>query len=483
MMKGSVLLDDTSLAGENGGRSSSSMEMKAASPGQSLRPKRGLARLGGTLPLFFLLGLLVCVPLGLQAQEDILPGKDVPLPSDGPMDFTRSVKVCLRQSPALTGSSLEIDLRRLDESDARFAFIPSFSLRTLYYVNQPANETDRPYSISFVTETYNPIENYFSLQARKVLTQMGILAHLQVISDFLERLGMGFLELEALDGMMALQREIEGVAERNLAYTRTRLDSGGVSGLDVQLAERELEAARLEAGKLELAGATILEGLGGMMGFGGEHALMLNWENAREQVLGQFDPERVSLDEARGNSFELRIQALKRELQEKNITLAYTRFLPTFVWGVQTTDPFSVTEERGLFFSVGLELPIWDGLKRYHNVSRQKTILRQVEAEGKSKELGFDGKWSAARRKLEQSTAGLRMARSQESLAELKERQTTIGYNAGRLPLSSLAADRRALLESRKSVLSQALERDKAALAIRNLSGDLVRKYVDTSPY
>jgi hypothetical protein len=483
MMKGSVYLDDFSLAGGSGGGGSSSMVMKAAAPGRPSKRKRGLVRLGRPLLLYFFLGLLISVPLGSRAQEDILPGKDVPLLFDGPMDFTRSVKVSLRQAPGLTGSSLEIDLRRLDESDARFAFIPSFSLRTLYYLNQPENEADRPYSIHFVTETYNPVENYFSLQARKVLTQMGILAHLQVISDFLERLGMGFLELEALDRMMALQREIEGVAEQNLAYTRTRLDSGGVSGLDVQLAERELEVARLEAGKLELARATILEGLGGMMGFGGEHALMLSWENAREQVLGQFDPERVSLDEARGNSFELRIQMLKRELQEKNITLAYTRFLPTFIWGVQTTDPFSANDERGLFFSVGLELPIWDGLKRYHNVSRQKTILKQFEAEGKSKDLGFDGKWSAAHRKLEQSTAGLKMARSQESLAGLKERQTAIGYNAGRQPLSALAADRRALLESRKSVLSQALERDKAVLVIRNLSGDLVRKYVDTSPY
>ena len=470
------------IAGHDGENSSSLTATNAWSRKSRAVP-RGLRPSSLSVLLFVASWLCIAAPLASQAQEDILPGKDGPLPGAGSMNFTQSVRVALRESPNLTGSSLEIDLRRLDEADARFAFIPSFSLRTLYYLNQPENESDRPYSIHFVTETYNPIENYFSLQARKVLTQMGILAHLQVISDFLERLGMGFLELDALDHMMALQREIEGVAEQSLAFARTRLESGGVSGLDVQLAERELELARLETTRLESARATILDGLCGMMGLGAETATRLNWEAAREQVLGPFDPDGVSLDEARGNSFELRIQMLKRELQEKNVTLAYTRFLPTFVWGVQTTDPFSANDERGLFFSVGLELPIWDGLKRYHNVSRQKTILRQVEAEGKSKGLGFDGKWSAARRKLEQSAAGLKLARSQESLAELKERQTAISYNAGRQPLNALAADRRALLESRKNRLSQALEHDKAALVIRNLTGDLVRKYVDTSPY
>jgi outer membrane protein TolC len=427
--------------------------------------------------------LMILGAASARAQEDVLPGKDVPLGVDGPMDFTQAVRVSLRQSPNLTGSSLEIDLRRLDESDARFAFIPSFSLRTLYYLNQPDNDSDRPYSIHFVTETYNPVENYFSLQARKVLTQMGILAHLQVISDYLERLGMGFLELQALDRMIALQQESVRVAEQSVAYARTRLDSGGVSSLEVRLAEQDLEMASLETGKLMSARTTILEGISGMMGLGPMDLLPLDREDARGQVLGGFDPAGASLEDARRSSFELRIQMLKRELQEKNVTLAYTRFLPTFIWGVQTTDPFSANEERGLFFSVGLELPLWDGLKRYHNVSRQKTILKQYEVEGKSREVGLDARWSAARRKLEQSAAALRLAQSQQGVAELKERQTSISYNAGRQPLNVLASDRRTLLESRRNVLSQALEHDKAVLAIRNLSGDLIRTYVDTTPY
>jgi outer membrane protein TolC len=294
---------------------------------------------------------------------------------------------------------------------------------------------------------------------------------------------MGFLELQALERIMVVQKESMRLSEQNLVYVQTRLESGGVSGLDLRVAEQEMEQARLELSKLEAAEATILEGLRGMLGFGVYDALKFNWDNAREQVLENFKPDDITLEEAHRASFDLRIQALKRELQEKNVTLAYTRFLPTFIWGVQTTDPFSSTEERGLFFSVGLELPLWDGLKRYHNVSRQKTILRQYEAESKSKEVSFDSKWSAAQRKLEQTRASLKLAQSQQKVAELKERQTTISYNAGRQPLPTLAADRKALLESRKGVLSNALEHDKAVLVIRNLSGDLIRRYVDTTPY
>lgn len=430
--------------------------------------------------LLLFIGILFLSRLEVIAQDEVLPGADIPLVSS-PMDFRQCVKASLEGSPYLTTSSLDIDLKRLDEADALYSFIPSFSLRTSYYLNQPQNNTNRPYAIQFVTETYNPIENYFNLKARQFFTRIGILAHMQVISDFLQRLGTGFLELETLDRMASLQRDSMDLSEQAVIYARARLESGGGTSLDVRVAEQELELARIELSKIESARATILAGLANMIGPSAKDGLHPELNNSRDQVIDRFDPNGVTLEDARKNSFDLRIQALRRELQEKNITLAYTRFLPTFIWGVQTTDPFSANEERGLFFSVGFDLPLWDGLKRYHNISRQKTILRQYEAEGKTRDLDFDTRWSSAQRRLTDTTSAVKVSRSQQELTELKERQTAIGYNAGRLPLSTLLADRRALLDSRRNSLNQILEYDKAVLGIRNLSGDLIRNYVDTT--
>lgn len=423
---------------------------------------------------------LVLGGLEASAQDEVMPGRDVP-PVTGSLSFERCVKVSLKESPLLTSSSLDVDLRRLDESDAAFAFAPSFSLRTSYYLNQPQNDEGCPYAIQFVTETYNPIENYFNLRARQVLTRMGILAHLQVISDFLFRLGVGFLELDAVNRVLEVQKDVVRLSEDGLTFARVRLESGGGNVLDVRVAEQELEMARLELEKVESGRTTIVEGLRGMMGLTAEDGVSFDLQNVRQQVLGGFDPEGFTIEEARKASFELRIQALKRELQEKNITLSYARFLPTFIWGVQTTDPFSAREEKGLFFSVGFELPLWDGLKRVHNVSRQKIILRQVEKEGRSKGMDFDQKWNAARRQLSETAAGIRVARSQLDLVELRERQTAIGYHAGRLPLNVLLADRKALLDSRRKLLDQVLEHDKAVLAIRTLSGELIKSHVETT--
>jgi outer membrane protein TolC len=429
------------------------------------------------------LSLLACGAIQTHAQDEIVPGKDLPL-SRGRMDFAECVGFSLKESPVLTGSTVDIELRRLDESDSRYAFIPSFSLRTSYLINLPQTITNpdfRRYSYGFVTENYNPVEIYFNLRARQVLTRIGILAHFQVTSDFLQRLGAGFLELEALERISALQQESIGLAERGLDAVRSRLDVGGVSSLDAQIAEQDLQLARVELDKLVGARTTILEGIKSLMGIGNQETLSLELHNVREQVVGGFNPRSVTEVEARKSSFELRIQELKRELQEKNITLSYTRFLPVLTWGVQTTDPLSGEQESGLFFSVGFELPLWDGLKRYHNVLRQKQVMRQVDAEGKTKEISFETRWSAAQRGVADAAVGVEVAGTQKRLAELRERQVEIGYNAGRISAMDFLATRRTLLENQKALVRQSLEYDKAVLAVRALSGDLVRSYVDTT--
>ena len=121
------------------------------------------------------------------------------LSPSGTLNYEEGVRIALYQSPFLTKSSLEIDLRRLDETDSRYGLFPSIDFRTYYYVNRPTGITGPPYSLNFSTDpNYNPIASYFTLQAQKLATQVAILTHLKTISAGLERLGQLFLDLEFL---------------------------------------------------------------------------------------------------------------------------------------------------------------------------------------------------------------------------------------------------------------------------------------------
>jgi len=128
-------------------------------------------------------------------------------------------------------------------------------------------------------------------------------------------------------------------------------------------------------------------------------------------------------------------------------------------------------------------VPVWDGLKRIRNVSRQKAVLKQVSTDKDLKEIDLTDKWNTLQEDVRSAAANLKMAQSQEELARLKERQGEIRYQSGADTLPNWLAARKAILESHKSVAGKALEYDGMVLNLRQFSGDLGYSYVDPNSW
>ena len=160
------------------------------------------------------------------------------------------------------------------------------------------------------------------------------------------------------------------------------------------MATQELELAKNEQERLELTRKRTLTNLKTFLGLKPEQPVEFDLRDARRQVLGSFDPAAATLEQAKARSFELKILELKKELQGYNVTLAKTKVLPDLLFTTQTPDPLSVTSARGLYVGLGLQVPVWDGLKRIRNISRQKAILKQVGADKDVKEIDLTDKWN-----------------------------------------------------------------------------------------
>jgi outer membrane protein TolC len=433
------------------------------------------------LLILFAVSLFLNGSAGGQDQGPA-PADETP-PSVG--DFDACVRLALRQSPYLTKTSLEIEVKRLDETDSRFQMVPPVSFRTYYFVNRPTRQdlNPRAYSLQFVTDPYNPFEAYFTFQARKLITDMAIQAHLQIISDGLQRLGRIFLELESLGRLVSVQGDLLQVARQYLAYTEKRLSLGTGTSLEVKLAAQEMELVQAEKERLLASQRLLVENLRSFLGIKPSQEFTPDFKEARRQVLGQFDPAGVGLEQVMVRSHELKIQELKKQLQSYLITQAKTKLLPSILFGVQTPDPLSLTDARGLYFSVGLEVPVWDGFTRWRNITRQKTILKQFGAERDVKEMDLSGKWRTALEEWRAAGAARKMAQAQEELGRLKERQGEIRYHSGGEQLPVFLDGRKGHLETQKLAVRKSLEYDLTVLNLRHLSGDLDHSYVQASSW
>jgi outer membrane protein TolC len=432
------------------------------------------------LPVFVLAGL------GLEMPGPAAAVTEPAVATDGLLTFEALVHLALRQSPYLTKSSLEIEIRRLDESDSRFEMVPPVTFRSYYFVNRPRDVGDlssQSYSLSFNMEPYNPVGSYLTLQAQKLATQMAILAHLKVISEGLKNLGKLFLDLGALKRLAAYQTDLVSLAREDLTFAENRQSIGTGTSLEVKVAAQELELARSEQERIRQTEKRLLGQLRGFLGIKTEKNLNLDLRDAQRQVLGNFDAKAATLAQAKDRSYELKMLELKKNLQGYNIALAKAKIFPSLLFTARNPDPLTLNSSHGLYVGFGLEVPVWDGFKRIRNVSRQKVIHKQFGAEKDEKELDLGDRWEVVQGEMQEAAAALKLAHSQEELAHLKERQAEIRYQSGTVQLPAYLEGRKAILEAQKNAAVKAKNYHAAVLKLRLISGDLGQSYVDQSAW
>ena len=433
------------------------------------RGRRGLA-LGLGFALCLLLVLAAAAPPAAADQPD---REKLPQPAN----FNQCLKYALSHSPRLLRSALEIRVRSIDESDARWEFAPSVKLFTRYYFTRP-RDVERAYDIKLRTEDYNPVGAYFTLQARRQLTRIAVASHGMLIEEGVHRLAQDFLRVRTLHHQSEFAQERIQLAQRTLAYARSLRDTGSATGLQVELAEQALDVARIAALEVNAAKQGALNKVKILMGMDPSYQLELDLEAGYQQLMSDFKPAQAGLGAARKHSFDLKVADIKEKLQDMNIIMAYTKFLPSLHMYLETTDPLSGEEQGTMYFSVGLEVPLWDGLSRVRNISRQKVIRRQIRADRRDTDHELVGRWQAAQDRLRQADASSRLGRSRSRLAALQERESLIRYQSHQIKFPDFAERRVDHLEALGKEAEKELDHALAVLDLRRITGDLTDSYV-----
>jgi outer membrane protein TolC len=402
-----------------------------------------------------------------------------------PLTFEDSVQIAINRSPRFTKSSVDIEIRRMDETDSRYGLVPPLTFRTYYYINRPsgAGLSGQPYSLSFTTDPYNPLGAYFTLQAQKLATQVAVLTHLKTISTGLQALGTYYLQLDAMNKLAGYQKDLIKVTRESLTYGENRLNIGTGTSLEVKVAQQELQLALGEEEGIALSLKRALANLRNLLGLPANQDLSVNFRDSQRQVLGNFSPATASLEQAKSRSFEIKILDIQKMLQNYNVSLAIAKIFPTFIFNTQTPDPLSVTTGHGLYVGVGLEIPVWDGFKRIRNVSRQKAVLKQIGAQKSDKESSLEDSWQGNLADIHEKQVALKSSQAREELARLKARQKEVMYQSGEVPLSVFLESRKEVLEAQKATVRNGLMYDMAVLKLRELSGDLGYTYVDANSW
>ncbi|MFC1884850.1 TolC family protein [Thermodesulfobacteriota bacterium] len=403
------------------------------------------------------------------------------------MNFKKCIEYGLENSPHLKKSGLEIDIRHLDESDSRWSFVPFIYLRSSYALNKYRSQRDddlRDWSISFTTGSYDPLKTYFTLKAQEQLTRIAILVHLQTINEGIYKMAEGFINLEYLEKAASFQKKVEELAREDFDFVEKRHKLGSASLLQVQIAAQRLAVIQNQSEKLEITKASILDEFRGFLGVKEGKTINIDSTDASRQVLAEFDPETVSLEQAKDSSFMVSIHKIREKLQDWRITLAYAEYIPKVSFTVKTPDVAQSDLEGTEFYgAVNAQVPVWEGFKRSRDITRQEKILKQFQSETEIKEGDLSSDWRSTQRKLRNAKISLKLAKSSEKLAGLKVQGTEIGYKSNQKTYSDLLESRIENIKAQAETMEKTRDLDLALLSIRHLSGDLFGSHVKVEPW
>ena len=420
----------------------------------------------------------------ILAHGGVCPAAEGPTPAvgqaEGRFDFPAAVERALRESPLLKQGTIQLEIRRLDERDGKASYWPTVHLGAEYMIDAPESVSD-PYSLRFSTGDYNPVGAYFTTQARREIVRLAELTYLQAIADGLRQAGELFLTLAALEEAQAIQAEQLDWAGRHVAWWSNRLDRPGAP-LELQAAEHERAAIRLEGDKISIRRRQAQRNLSRLLGFDADDSLPeIQTAVAREQVLEGYAADVPDRERAESRALELRMLDIHLRLQKLGVKGAYAEYLPRPTFTLRSTDPLDETQEQGLYFSAGISLPIWDAGWRRRNVLRQKALLGQREMEQANGRENWRRQWDEACDQRNLADAEAALAAERLHVAELNFTRQKIAVDAGREEWPALRLAQQGVAEARLRAVTQNLAADHAALAMRHFSREFLDRYVAAS--
>jgi outer membrane protein TolC len=392
-------------------------------------------------------------------------------------DFKTCALTSLKRIPQLQRTKIELDIKRLDEDDARWSYFPTLELSSSYYFSKDGS------TISFNAVNYRPWEPYYSLQAQKLITEIVTLKHIQATAQSLYELADTLLQLAALSQIDINYQEIIDLSKKKLSYVENRQMTGMMTPIELEVERQTFTLLNVKREENSAKRETLLNGLCITMNLPNPKIFEFDSALAFEQIIGSSGLSALENLPAPVDSIDQQIMRKKQILQEKKILLAYSRYMPDFSIGVRSPDVINTNTdaEKDYFFYVGMRLTLWDGSKRSRDITRQEILLRQMRYEKREIENNNSLEWLQATAQYNLAKAEYTMSQSVENLKRFQMKKKESEYNTGIIRLPDLINQQIEIYRDRVDLIQKELAFNKAGLRLRHLSGQLLKDTINIS--
>jgi hypothetical protein len=429
-----------------------------------------------------------------KAQPPMAQGmRDRPalIQTDRALGFDDCVFLAMQQAPGLVSGAIELEIAGLRKENAYWKQYPEVHLVT--GVTTHLNRHDdsdgdgsagAEFWVGFTVNGFNPVAGHFSYEASCILQDIAVLTHQKAIEAVAEQIGEILLRLDFLSSVRRKQEALPGLARDAAAYWRTAVPGPEYDSIEQARAVQKQKQAQAILDKTDAEIEALRVNLKMLLGLDSAHALTL--ESSFPKL---FDTRRMGYDRTDGSDWEpawetnteTRISQLALNLQNFNILLAWSRYLPEAGGDIYSRNPTSGytgnASDDDPYALLKLSIPLLDYGNRARGVEEarlQKTKTREALRQHR---VNFAHRWAQAGQTVNLLKATLALAEENLGLSRIEARREDIEFRSGR---ASFAQS----LEGLEKVIREEIRVEEAVFNLRRqqlgrhfLNGDFSRRF------
>lgn len=391
--------------------------------------------------------------------------------------FEDCVFLTIQQSPMLVNSAVNIEIKRLAQTDAVWRYMPepratltvsnNLTRYNMNNVNTPDNYGETNYRVGFYAAFPNPMATYFDHQVQSAMVNLAISTHRKAVGQAIDKIAGAYLELDAQRKIIEAQKELLPLSKELVAYWQKVESVDGRQGVSLNLAQqhqRELEL-KLEQTKMkEVMQRTQLKILAGVEP---QQRFEVDTKSA-DSILKGFDGRALTWEErwpATEDELLLRGQV---KLSDYNIMVAWAQYMPNMTLAINSNPPAGqyqpANAKEDTFLHFTFDFPLIDWGRRYRGVQTARMQKAQAFHEMARKRTDYSNKWLQSEQQVALAETELKLAKTRLDTAAMQFKEASISFHEGMEQLPTMAEKQESMVEARIAYIRAELDYQLARL-------------------
>jgi outer membrane protein TolC len=384
--------------------------------------------------------------------------------------FEDCVFLAIQQSPLLVNSAVEIEVKRVALTDAKWHYLPeprmTFQVSnnlTRYNTGMSqltGNYEQTNFRVGFYAAFPNPVATYIEHNAQKLMVNLAIATHRKAVGEAVYKIAQAYLQLQTQQKILAAHKEILPIGKEVVNYWRQVETVDGRQGVSLNLAiqhERELNLNIEQAVMQETMERTRLKIIAGV---DPQQRLNVDTKNA-DAILGDFDGQALAWEERWTTGEDELLLRGQIKLADYNIMVAWAQYIPNMNLQINQSPPagqYNPPHGREDFFlHLNFDFPLLDWGHRYRGVQTARMEKAKAFHSIFQKRTEYSNEWLRAQQNMSLALTKLKLAKTRFTTTEMQYKESHIAFSEGTLQLPDMTARQEAMVTARIAVIEAEL--------------------------